>query len=262
MKKKTPALTFILLICISLASCIQMNKVAKANFFPGDALMIFPPIPGKVYDNTSVPLQIVATIANPTPEIVNITYRLDEGSNITLTDLNKILRQPGHIDGSQFSVETVMENLSEGKHTLTAYSQDTMGKQMSAVVEFIIDTNFTTPLALLSPQNKTYTTTEIPLTFLCRENGPRDLNFSYAAYQLDGIGSSYICDNVTLTELPLGSHTIILSIWTENRFYSETIQFSISAPEAFPTTTVAIASAAALSLLAVALLVYFKKRKR
>jgi hypothetical protein len=261
MKKKTSALTFILLICISLASCIQMNKVAKANFFPGDALMIYPPIPGKVYDNTSVPLQIVATIANPTPEIVNITYRLDEGSNITLTDLNKILRQPGHIDGSQFSVETVMENLSEGKHTLTAYSQDTMGKQMSAVVEFIVDTNFTTPLALLSPQNKTYTTTEIPLTFLCRENGPRDLNFSYAAYQLDGIGSSYIYDNVTLTELPLGSHTIILSIWTENRFYSETMQFSISAPEAFPTTSVAIASAAALSLLAVALLFYFKKRK-
>ncbi len=53
-----------------------------------------------VYANTSMPLKIVASIANPTPEVVSKTYCLDENYNVTFTDLRKTLRELGHIDGS------------------------------------------------------------------------------------------------------------------------------------------------------------------
>jgi len=259
-KRASLALAVILLLFALIVAGIQVD-VANANFFPGDALAIYSPTSSRVYTSTIVPLNIVASVANPTPEVVSITYSLDENSNVTLTNLNKTLRQPGHIDGSQFYAELVLENLAEGNHTLKAYSLDASGKQMSASVEFVIDTSYTTPLSVLSPQNITYTITEVPLTFICREERANDGKFSYAAYMLDGIGSNYIYDNVTLTDLSLSNHTLIVSVWTERGFFSETIYFTMKEPELFPTTLV-IAISAIMAAIVIGLLVYFKKRKR
>lgn len=236
-------------------------EVVNANFFPGDALLIYSPIHRWVYSNTSVPLKIVANVANPTPEVVSITYCLDENPNVTLTDLNNTLRVPGHIEGSQFYVEMVLENLAEGNHTLRAYSQDAAGKQMSASVEFVIDTGYTSPLSVLSPQNKTYTTTELPLTFICREDRTHDGKFLYATYALDGIGSDYIKDNVTLTDLSLSNHRIIVTVLTKNGPFLETIYFTVTEPEPFPTALV-IASVSIVAIAGIGLLVHFKKRRR
>jgi hypothetical protein len=258
---KRTTLTLILgLLALSIVAGLWI-EVAIANFFPGDILMIHSPMFRRVYATTSVPLSIVAIVANPTPEVVSITYCLDDCPNVTLTDLNEILRQPGHIDGSQFYAELVLENIAEGNHTLKAYSQDASGKQMSASVEFIIDTSYTSPLSVLSPQNKTYTTTEIPLTFICREDRTHDGNFRYAAYVLDGIGSDYINENITLTDLSLSNHTIHVTVWTKNDYFSENIQFTIKEPEPFPTTLV-IASVSIVAVIGIGLFVYFKKQRR
>ncbi|MBN1245991.1 hypothetical protein JXA31_10405 [Candidatus Bathyarchaeota archaeon] len=282
MKRAALSLTLILSISVSLMAGIQTIEVAKANFFPGDALIISSPISKIVYANTSIPLNTVANIANPTPEIVSITYCLDDNPNVTLTNLNETLRVPGHIAGSQFSAELVLENLAEGNHTLKAYSKDAYGKQMSASVEFVIDTSYTSPLSVLSPQNITYTTTEVPLTFTCREDRKHDGDFSHAVYLLDGLGSKYIYDNLTLTDLSVGSHTIVVTVCTENGFFSETIYLSISqtlepAPSPssspFPTPEHTLSvdpnfmfySGLALLIIVVAVfagfLFYFKKRK-
>jgi len=258
-KRTSLALTIILLLSASIMAGMQA-EVATANFFPGDALLIYSPTSTRVYTNTTVSLSIAASVANPTPEVVSITYCLDEGSNVTLTDLGETLRKPGHIDGSQFYTELVLENLAEGNHTLRAYSEDAFGKQMSASVEFVIDTSYTSPLSVLSPQNVTYTTTEVPLTFVCREERANDGNFSYAAYVLDGIGSNYFYDNVTLTDLPLSNHTIVVSIWTERGFFYETIYFNIAEPEPFPTTLV-IGAIVAVVVIGLGLLVFVKKSK-
>ncbi len=272
MKKATLAPLAIIVLSISLTAGLDNIKLAYANFFPGDVLYFSSPLSSVVYTNTSIPLNIVASVANPTPEVVNITYSLDEDSNVTLTDLKKMLRAPGHIDGSQFSVEVALENLFEGNHTIRAYSQDASGKQMSASVEFIIDTNFKSPLEILSPRNKTYTTTELPLTFVCTIESSMD------DYLLDGIGLGPISGNLTLKDLAIGEHELVVTVWTEKGFFSETIQFSISqtpeptpsssakptsmpTPEPFPTTlflgsVVAVAAVAGLGLL-----IYLKKRK-
>jgi hypothetical protein len=230
-------ITLTVLLC-SLAAGMYGIEVAEANFFPGDALRIYSPTYLTVYTNTSVPFHVAASVANPTPEVKCIIYGLDENANVTLTDLNKTLRARGHIDGSQLSAELVLENLAEGNHTLKVYSQDTVGTEMSASVEFFVDTTYTSPLSVLSPQNTTYTTTEVPLTYVCRETHTLDGNFARAVYILDGIGSNYIYENVTLTDLSVGNHTIHVTVWTDNyQFFTETIYFTVSNQTSTPSPT-------------------------
>ena len=106
MKRKI-ALTAIIIsaLIVTLITGMMAIEVVKANFFPGDALIIDSPVFKMVYTNTSVPLKVVANVANPTPEVVSITYCLDENSNVALTNLTKTLRIPGNIQGSQFYAE-------------------------------------------------------------------------------------------------------------------------------------------------------------
>ena len=239
MRRKALALALLLVILDSLA-VMSPVEVANANFFPGDVLIISSPISGMVYSNTSISLKIVASVANPTPEVVSITYCLDDNYNVTLTDLSKTLRLPGHIDGSEFSIELVLNNLTEGNHILETYSEDAIGGQMSAAAEFIIDTIYTTPLSILSPQNKTYYSTEVPLTFVCREDGKYDGRFIDASYMLDGIGSDIIYDNLTLTDLSVGSHIVMVGVSTSTWFFFETVYFGIlegQEPETSPNPT-------------------------
>jgi hypothetical protein len=226
--KRALKLALSLVIFVSLVPGMQFVEVANANFFPGDALIISSPISNMVYSNTSLPLKIVASVANPTPEVVSITYCLDGNYNVTLIDLSKTLREPGHIDGSQFYVELVLKNLAEGNHTIEAYSRDAIGREMSSSAEFIIDTSYTIPLTILSPQNKTYYSTEVPLTFVCREDGLYDGRFIDASYMLDGIGSDIIYDNLTLSDLSVGSHIVMVGVSTSTWFFYDTVQFSIS----------------------------------
>jgi hypothetical protein len=262
MNTRALALALILAFSFSLVVGVQIIHVANANFFPGDAFFISSPTSTKVYTNTSIPLNIVASVANPTPEVVSITYSLDNNPNVTITNLNKTLRLPGHIDGSQFSAESVLENLVEGNHTLKAYSLDASGVQMSASVEFIIDTSFKSPLSVLSPQNATYYTTEVPLIFVSTEEIRRTEDFMMGDYLLDGIGAGYISGNLTLTGLSIGEHQLILYVWTVKGVFSETIYFSIAHPEPFPTTLAIGSAIVVVAVVGVGLLVYFKKRSR
>jgi hypothetical protein len=230
-KKAVMAIIVITVFLFSLVDGLHVVEVAKANFFPGPALGIESPSPRVVYTNNSIPLRIVAHVANPTPEIISITSSLDENSNLTLTNLNKTLRTPDHIDGSEFYAETVLENLVEGNHTLKAYSKDSSGGEMSASVEFIFDTHFTSPLSVLSPQNITFTTSEVPLVIVCSDE------IISADYQLDGIGLGPISTNLTMTDLSLGGHKIIVLVWTVHGVFSETIYFTVSNQTPTPTPT-------------------------
>jgi hypothetical protein len=257
MNGKALVLALILVFSVSLIVSVCTIQVATANFFPGNALLISSPTSGMVYTNTSIPLILVANVANPTPEIVSIAYSLDENPNVTLTNLNKTLRLPSHIDGSQFFAELVLENLSEGNHTLKAYSQDDSGVQMSASVEFMIDIQYQIPLLVLSPQNITYYTTEVPLTFVCSE----EFTFVSPDYVLDGMGMGPISGNLTLTGLSLGKHEITVIVWTVRGVFSQTVYFSVSEPESFPITLV-ISSLIALVAVGLGFLVYLKRRRR
>ena len=64
-----------------------------------------------------------------------------------------------------------------------------------------------------------------------------------------------------LVDLPDGDHNVTVYVMDKagNLRASETIYFSVEVP--FPTTLVAVASVTSIGIIAVGLLVYFKKRK-
>jgi hypothetical protein len=113
-------------------------------------------------------------------------------------------------------------------------------------------------IALISPENKTYAVKEIALTLTVNEPDSR------MRYELDSGTPVEFSGNITLTELSLGSHTLSVYATDEagNVGASENIAFTVATPEPFPTNLVITASGASLAVVCVALLVYFKKRKR
>jgi hypothetical protein len=265
MKRTALALTLILALSVSIIAGMQTLEVAKANFLPAPVVTIYSPGP-IIYKNTSIPLSIVARVLNGSPEIVCVLYCVDGNSNVTLTNLTRtdnVWFDP-YKWGSEFHVTSILDNLAEGNHTLKVYSQDAAGKEMSSSVKFTINTQYKYPeIVILSPQNKTYTTTEVPLTWTCDEQ------IVSADYILDPplYGSKTLPGNTTLTGLSNDTHTITVYVFTERgQANSQTVHFTVSPEvqqqtEPFPTALVTIVSVASLSVVGIGVLVYFKKRK-
>jgi hypothetical protein len=114
-------------------------------------------------------------------------------------------------------------------------------------------------IAVLSPENMTYYTTDVALNFTVNEPS------SWMRYSLDGNTTVEISGNTTLTELSYGSHnvTVYTTDAAGNAGTSETIIFTVAEEtEPFPTAPVAGASVATVAVVGVGLLLYFKKRKR
>jgi len=124
----------------------------------------------------------------------------------------------------------------------------------SSTVNFTVD--ITPPqVFFLSPENKTYNTSDVPLNFVTSEP------VSQIAYSYDGQGNVTADGNTTLTGLANGEHNVRVYAWdfAGNVGASGTIYFSVEVP--FP-IQFAVASVAAIVFVGVGLLVYFKKHKR
>ena len=131
----------------------------------------------------------------------------------------------------------------------------------SAVISFTVDAviDDVPPNIVLSVENKTYYTTDIPLGFSVNEPTTQ------VTYCLDGQDNVTVAGNTTLTNLPYGQHnlTVYATDKVGNAGASETIIFNIAKPpEPFPTTLVAAASGASLAVTGLGLLVYIKKRQK
>jgi len=116
----------------------------------------------------------------------------------------------------------------------------------------------TTPpeMSLLSPLNQTYYNSSVDLVFT------QDKPVNWTSYSLDGKLNVTVAGNTTLTGLSFGLHNV--TVYAEDTFgnvgASETVWFSVAEP--FPVVPVAAASGVAVAVIGVALLVYFRKRKR
>jgi hypothetical protein len=263
MKRTALALTLFFALFVSLMAGVQTLEVAKA-FLLAPAVIIYSPAP-ILYTNASIPLSIVVRVLNGSPEIVCVLYSLDGKANLTLTNLNRtdnVWFDP-YKRGSEFYVTSVLENLAEGNHTLSVYSQDAYGNEMSSSVEFTVDTHYEIlEIVVLSPQNKTYAATEVPLTFTFNKQ------IWSADYILEGEGGHIpVSGNTTLTGLSNGTHTLTVYVITERESASQTVYFAVSPEvqqqtEPFPTALVTIVSVASLSVVAMGVLVYFKTRNR
>ncbi len=112
-------------------------------------------------------------------------------------------------------------------------------------------------LRVLSPENKTYAVSDVPLTINVNESA------AWMGYVLDGQAPVTIGSNITLVGLSSGLHNV--TVRASNTFgdmrISDTFTFTVADPERFPTTSV-VAAIVLVAVVCVGLLVYFKKRKR
>ena len=104
------------------------------------------------------------------------------------------------------------------------------------------------------PANETFGTSNIPLNFTIDEP------VSQVTYSLDGQENVTISGKATLTDLSNGEHnvTVYAKDKAGNIGSSETMAFTISKPEPFPTFLVAAISVAVVVV--AGLLIYLKKR--
>jgi parallel beta-helix repeat protein len=112
------------------------------------------------------------------------------------------------------------------------------------------------PILMICPQNETYPTSNVSLNFTVSEPN------SWIGYSLDGYDNVTITGNITLSGLSSGLHNLTLYALDMygNTGASETTYFHTTEP--FPTTLIIAASGASLAVVAVGLLVYFKKRRK
>lgn len=118
---------------------------------------------------------------------------------------------------------------------------------------YIPPDNTVPEVSVLSPENKTYYTTDIELNLTVNEP---DL---WMRYNFDNGNITEISGNTTITGLSLGAHTLTVYATDEagNTASCKAIHFEIQEP--FPTSLV-IAASASVVVVIVGLLVYFKKR--
>jgi N-acetylneuraminic acid mutarotase len=110
-------------------------------------------------------------------------------------------------------------------------------------------------VSVVSPENRIYNSSSVPLIFTV------DKPAVWTGYSLDGQDNVTVTGNVTLSGLSNGLHNVTLyaNNTLGNMGASATIAFNVKVP--FPAALVAAASVASASVIAVSLLVYFRKRK-
>ncbi len=163
-----------------------------------------------------------------------VGYSLDSQENVTIT------------------AETVLSNLTDGDHAITIYANDSLGNMgVSNTVFFATDTK--PPIIdVLLPQNRTYDSTDIQLTFSLNEAAT---NISYS---LDGQEKISIIGNVTLPALSNGSHKLTLYATDETGNSGEkTIYFSI-----LPFPMLGVTAGATIVIIVLAIGYLFFKRKK
>ena len=158
----------------------------------------------KTYATTSIPCTFIID-----ESISWIGYSLDGQANITIAG------------------NTTLTGLSDGMHSLVVYASDITGNVGSSVkVYFTID-NTPPSISIVSPENKTYDTTDISLNFIVDES------VIWMAYSLDGQANVTVTGNTTLSKLSDGLHSLI--VYAEdvagNIGASDTVYFSVETAE-------------------------------
>jgi hypothetical protein len=198
-----------------------------------------------------------------TTHIDNVSYTSDWNQNqvYVYRDYDPAQKELGsHGQQKEISYAAAIKDIPEGAHTLTMYV-DEHGSYIinerlcpfyitsSAIVNFTIDT-LPPNVIVLSLENVTYGSSDVPLSFSISEA-------SSISYVLDGQDEVLIDGNTMLTGLSNGVHKVtVYAVDVEgNVGASETITFTVAA---FPVAPAAVAS---IAIIAVGLLVYFKKHK-
>jgi hypothetical protein len=106
------------------------------------AMTIVSPLP-VTYANSSIPVNFGANVWLGAPEIISLSYSIDGNANVTITDIGKTgIQNFGPQAGYTYhdKGDLMLNDLSDGNHTLRVYSHDALGNEMSGSVQFTVDT--------------------------------------------------------------------------------------------------------------------------
>ena len=254
------------LVIIFLLQSITQSSIVEGNPIPTSPIIVIaspePYEKGKIYQETTIHVAVIILQSSKSPKITDISYSIDGN---TKTQLNTSLQNA--FGKTQYNATGIIENLTNGYHSLTANALDTQSKVLSTSTTFLVNTTFSYPKFLLFPTNTSYSKNEVPLTFTTgRATRP------VVYYSLDDssyTGGIVLTYNTTLSGLSEGQHK--LTIKAENVFanYSEnTVYFEINTakpeqPFALGTQRIALGLVVAV-IVAVAVavtLLYNKKNK-
>ena len=176
--------------------------------------------------DTSPPIIYIISPENKTYPVRNIplTFTVSESTSWTGYSLNSQA-------SSTISGNTTITDLSEGTHSLTIYANDTAENTgYSNTVHFTIDTQAPS-IEILSPENKTYTTSSVSLEFTLNEPA------SWIGFSTDGHANETIdATSITMPESSDGAHYIIVYAKDKagNTGASEIIYFTINTQQTEP----------------------------
>jgi N-acetylneuraminic acid mutarotase len=177
-------------------------------------------------------------------------------SNVTLAfDVNRGTEWTGYSLDKRANVtingETKLLGLSQGSHSVTIYANDSLGNMGSSDTVFFSVNTIPPKIVIILPQNQSYGSVDIQLTFTVNEN-------STLAYSLDGQTKVTIIGNVTLPALSNGAHSLTVYATDEvGNSASQTVYFNI-AP--FPVITVVAVVAIVIIALASGYLLINRKK--
>jgi hypothetical protein len=253
---------------------VPMGEIPPPNGTKPHTIQIFSPKNNTAIDSYNFTLAF--NVSAPERDINDVYlslskvyYKASWLSGITSVDLE------AHDHGSTFSIH--IAGVPNGNNTITVYAVGTgmnetrrryvdkdfppiiyvhfLGFSIvgSSVVSFTVDT-IRPKVSILSHQNITYNTPDIPLNLAVNENA------ASITYSLDGQDNVTVYGNTTLRGLPNGDHNVTVYATDEagNIGASETIHFTI---KSLPATMV-IAPIASVAVAGAGLLVYFVKSKK
>jgi hypothetical protein len=147
MKKPYFVLITILILISPMATSLQVVNSLNSNYFvTAPALEIINPT-NTTYSGKwaqAVPFSIYSNVLTDAPAVVSISYSLDEDANITFTNLGKTGEFPSESGRAiAYHIEFSLNNLTDGSHTLKAYSYDVNSNEMSDSVEFTVSSGIT-----------------------------------------------------------------------------------------------------------------------
>jgi parallel beta-helix repeat protein len=173
-------------------------KIQGTDITPPAVTVLLPE--NTTYSVSEVPL--VFTINETTSWI---GYSLDGQANTTVTG------------------NTTLMGLSEGSHSIVMFANDTEGNMgVSSTVNFSVDT-MSPNIAIISPQNLTYGSDSVMLTFTLDEPT------SWMGYSFDGQANVTIIGNTTLSGLLDGAHSVLVyaNDTVDNMASSVPVYFSV-----------------------------------
>jgi len=236
------------------ANSIQSPSVRDGQSYENLTLIILSPLPNEVLNDNTAILRV--NISTQVWSINSVYYKADWQEEMhCIYDVNNQTLNTKML--FRLSITANFTDIPDGMHHLTVYAYIHDGSSGSSSVDFTI--NALPSIVILSPENKTFQTANLPLSFTV--NKP----MKWAGYSLDGKENITVTGNSTITSLTNGFHsiTVYANDSSGKMGTSRTINFTIAKPESksFPTVAIAVAAVLVASVLIVGLFFYFKKRR-